>query len=45
MVPLEARTRKGDRYLAEGRIHAAKKEWDAALVNFEQALYSERPRA
>jgi len=42
MVPLEARTRKGDKYLAEGRVHEAKKEWDAALEQYEKAL-SEDP--
>ena len=31
MLPLEARTRKGDKFLSEGRSHEAKKEWDAAL--------------
>jgi len=39
---LEARNRKGDRYLAEGRAHEEKKEWDAALVAYEKAL-SEDP--
>jgi general secretion pathway protein D len=38
MLPLEARTRKGDRYLAEGRKHEDKKEWDAAVECYEQAL-------
>src|SRR3954453_14774140 len=42
MVPLQARTHKGDKYLAEGRSHEAKKEWDAALDNYEKAL-SEDP--
>src|SRR3954453_22624062 len=42
MVPLQARTHKGDKYLAEGRGHEAKKEWDAALDNYEKAL-SEDP--
>src|SRR5436305_1761027 len=41
-VPLQARTHKGDKYLAEGRGHEAKKEWDAALDNYEKAL-SEDP--
>ncbi len=41
-LPLEAKTRKGDRYLAEGRVHEAKKEWDAALEDYEKAL-SEDP--
>jgi len=42
MLPLEAKTRKGDRYLAEGRAHEEKKEWDAALADYEKAL-SEDP--
>src|SRR5450631_1198852 len=42
MLPLEAKTKKGDKYLAEGRIHEQKKEWDAALESYELAL-SEDP--
>src|SRR3954452_11663929 len=42
MLPLEARTRKGDKYLTEGRLHEQKKEWDAALELYEKAL-SEDP--
>ena len=42
MLPLEARTRKGDKFLAEGRSHEEKKEWDAALEAYEKAL-SEDP--
>jgi general secretion pathway protein D len=42
MLPLEAKTRKGDKYLAEGRAHEDKKEWDAALEDYEKAL-SEDP--
>jgi general secretion pathway protein D len=41
-LPLEAKTRKGDKYLAEGRAHEDKKEWDAALEDYEKAL-SEDP--
>jgi general secretion pathway protein D len=41
-VPLGAKTRKGDRYLAEGRVHEGKKEWDQALADYEKAL-SEDP--
>jgi general secretion pathway protein D len=41
-LPLEARTKKGDKFLAEGRIHEQKKEWDEALENYEKAL-SEDP--
>ena len=36
------RTRKGDKYLAEGRGEEAKKDWDAALESYEKAL-SEDP--
>ena len=42
VVPLEAKTRKGDRFLAEGRGHEEKKEWDAAVDAYERAL-SEDP--
>ena len=42
MLPLEAKAKKGDRYLAEGRAHEEKKEWDAALESYEKAL-SEDP--
>jgi general secretion pathway protein D len=42
MLPLEAKNRKGDKYLAEGRAHEEKKEWDAALEDYEKAL-SEDP--
>src|SRR5580658_1238425 len=37
LTPVEAKTKKGDKYLAEGRLHEAKKEWDAALESFEKA--------
>ena len=37
-LPLQARTKKGDKFLAEGRIHEQKKEWDEALDNYEKAL-------
>src|SRR3954468_2396749 len=42
MAPLQARTRKGDKLLAEGRSHEAKREWDGALDAYEKAL-SEDP--
>jgi general secretion pathway protein D len=42
MLPLEARTKKGDKYLAEGRAHELKKEWDEALQFYGLAL-SEDP--
>ncbi len=42
MLPLEARTKKGDKYLNEGRAHEQKKEWDAALEAYGKAL-SEDP--
>jgi general secretion pathway protein D len=38
MLPLEARTRKGDKLLAEGRSHEARKEWDQALDAYEKAF-------
>ena len=38
LAPLQARTRKGDKYYADGRAHEAKKEWDAALESYEKAL-------
>jgi general secretion pathway protein D len=42
MVPLQARTHKGDKFLGQGRAHEEKKEWDAALEEYEKAL-SEDP--
>ena len=42
MLPLEAKTKKGDKFLAEGRVHEQKKEWDAALEAYDKAL-SEDP--
>jgi general secretion pathway protein D len=42
VAPVQAKTRKGDKYLAEGRVHEVKKEWDAALQQYENAL-SEDP--
>jgi general secretion pathway protein D len=43
MAPmLEARSRKGDKYFAEGKQHELKKEWDAALESYGKAL-SEDP--
>src|SRR5215469_12526041 len=38
LAPLQAKTRKGDKYLAEGRIHEVQKEWDAALDAYLKAL-------
>ena len=38
MLPLEAKTRKGDKYFAEGKVHEVKKEWDAALDCYQKAL-------
>jgi general secretion pathway protein D len=35
---LAARTRKGDRLLAEGRVAEQRKDWDKALSLYEQAL-------
>src|SRR5690242_7887679 len=42
MAPLQAKNRKGDKYLGEGRMHETKREWDAALESYEKAL-SEDP--
>ena len=42
MLPLQARTKKGDKFLTQGRLHEQKKEWDAALEFYEKAL-SEDP--
>jgi len=42
VTPLEAKTRKGDRFLRDGRVAEAKRDWDAALENYEKAL-SEDP--
>src|ERR1022692_977081 len=42
VLPLEAKTKKGDKFLTEGRLHEQKKEWDAALEAYEKAL-SEDP--
>lgn len=42
VAPLSAKTRKGDKYLAEGRGLEAKKDWDGALENYQKAL-SEDP--
>src|SRR5215471_6461860 len=41
-VPLEAKTKRGDKYLAEGRSQEQKKQWDAALESYGRAL-SEDP--
>ena len=38
MLPLRARTKKGDKFLSQGRLHEQKKEWDEALENYEKAL-------
>lgn len=37
-APLAGRTAQGDRYLAEGRAYAARKQWDAALASYRLAL-------
>jgi general secretion pathway protein D len=38
LAPLEAKTRKGDKLFSQGRLEEAKKNWDAALADYEQAL-------
>ena len=42
VAPLEAKTKKGDKYLRDGRLAEASKDWDTALENYEKAL-SEDP--
>src|SRR5215831_18895960 len=37
-APLLARTKKGDKFLAEGRQKEVRKEYDAALELYEEAL-------
>src|ERR1035437_6107862 len=41
-LPLEAKNKKVDKFLTEGRLHEQKKESDAALEAYEKAL-SEDP--
>src|SRR5207249_9451798 len=38
VAPLDAKTKKGNKYLAEGRAYESKKQWDAALEVYERAL-------
>jgi general secretion pathway protein D len=38
IAPLEARNRKGDKQVSQGRNLEAKKDWDAALEAYEKAL-------
>ncbi len=37
-LPVHARNRKGDKFFSQGRVEEAKKNWDAALQDYEQAL-------
>ena len=37
-VGLEARTRKGDKFVKDGRVAEAKGDWDTALELYEQAI-------
>lgn len=37
-IPAAARTRKGDKFLAQGKDLQARQDWDAALELFEKAL-------
>jgi general secretion pathway protein D len=37
LAPLQAKTKKGQKYLAEGRVYESKKQWDAALESYEKA--------
>src|SRR5471030_94773 len=38
MIPLEARTRQGEKFLSEGRSHETRNEWDQALDAYEKAF-------
>ena len=38
VVPLEAKTKKGQKFLIEGRGYEAKKQWDPAMEAYEKAL-------
>src|SRR3954449_9229329 len=38
LAPLQARTHKGDKFLAEGRNFETKREWDPALEAYQKAL-------
>jgi general secretion pathway protein D len=38
LEPLAAKTKKGDKFFSQGRIEEAKKNWDAALEDYEKAL-------
>jgi general secretion pathway protein D len=38
VVSLDARTRKGDKYLNQGQAFQSKKDWEAALDAYEKAL-------
>jgi len=42
VAPLQAKSRKGEHYYAEGAGHESKKEWDAAMDSYDKAL-SEDP--
>jgi general secretion pathway protein D len=37
-LSLQAKTKKGDKFFAQGRLEEAKKNWDGALENYEKAL-------
>jgi len=38
LAPIQAQTKKGDKFLAEARLHEARKEWDAAVESYGKAL-------
>jgi general secretion pathway protein D len=38
LAPLEAKTKKGDKFFSDGRVEEAKKNWDLALEDYEKAL-------
>src|SRR5450432_2929306 len=38
LPPAEARTKKGDKFLSQGRVFESKKQWDEALDAYDKAL-------
>ena len=38
VLPVEARTKKGDKFMTEGHLREQRKDWDAALEQYEKAL-------
>ncbi|MBS1874305.1 MAG: tetratricopeptide repeat protein [Acidobacteria bacterium] len=40
-APIQARTKKGDKYIKEGQSYEARKQWDEAVDLYEKALASD----